>query len=211
MLKSPFLFYRDLISPLMCEEITSLYDLDTPNFDYKKSLPIKTIRHNKLLESRLVTSVIKPIIPTIEQHYGVEYAGLLPMTIEWYPENCQEDYPESDAEKYIRNKWVRINDSDFTILIFLKDVYLQDSKENLDPMYEVYGGSLQFPNFNFSLNTQRGSAVVLPSCKNFAFNVKPPKVADQFLIKFNLVCRDRFKYDQTLFEPNYKKWLSQPH
>ena len=121
--KPPFLFLNDIISPLTCEDIAASYEYDLPDVNKKTSKPIKTVRYNRLMESRIVHGVIKPILPIIENHFNVQYKGLLPMSIEWYPENCEEIPAESESEKLIRNKWVKVNDSDFTVIIPLKDYF----------------------------------------------------------------------------------------
>lgn len=201
MSKSPFFVIPNFISPLECEDIISRSHFDFPNTIEGK--PIKSITQNVLTQNRILP-YLEELIPTLEEYYGFEHAGILPLNIECYPQNCIQEGLRCENSWYKDGKWSRINDTDFTGIIFLKD---HSTDKNFDDYFEVYGGKLEFPTHRFGFNPQRGTLVVFPSGPNFTHQTQSPKFGDLYQIRISFVPTEPYKYDMGKFPGNYTTWF----
>lgn len=199
--KPPFFVMDEFLSPLECEDIINRSYFEFPNT--VNGVPVKSITQNLLTQNR-VLPYLEDIIPELERYFGFEHGGILPLSIEYYPENCKQEGIRAENSMMKDGKWQRVNDHDFTGIIFLKD----DSNErNFDDLFEVYGTKLQFPNHQFSFPPARGRLIVFPSAPNFVNSTISPKIGDTYQIRFQLVAIDPYKYDMNKFPGNYKTWF----
>ncbi len=202
MSKSPFFVIPEFISPMMCEDIIDLSNFTTPDRD-KNEKPILTTRINEVVEA-LIFNRVSSIVPAIEQHYDCQYKGTEDIRVEWYPPGSNGSF-RSENSKYIRQKWVRTSTRDLTGVLFLVDY--QDQVP-FDPMFEVYGGKLEFPQHNFGLNPQRGTLVVFPSDPHFINGTTEVAAGDLYQARFHIVNQNPYWYNPDGFPGDYTTWFN---
>lgn len=199
--KPPFFVVEDFLSPLECEDIVNRSFFEFPNM--VNGVPVKSTTQNALSQNRILP-YLEDIIPDLEEHFGFEHGGILPLTIEYYPEGCKQEGIRAENSMLKDGQWRRVNDHDFTGVIFLKDA---STDRNFDDEFEVYGSSLQFPNHNFSFTPSRGRLIIFPSAPNFNNTTISPKLGDVYQVRFHLVAMDPYNYDRHQFPGNYKTWF----
>ena len=200
--KSPFFIVEEFISPLMCEDIIERLNHNYPDED-KDGTPLKTIRANPLTELR-VLPILEELIPTLEHYYNFETYGIQTFDFEWYVEGFKTEPAKCKNFMYQQKKWVRISDIDFTGVIFLNDY---NSEMPFDPLYEVYGGKLEFLTHQFGFNPSRGTLVFFPEGPNFVNTVGPIHAGELTQIRFHIRPKLRYNYDMNKFMGNYKIWF----
>lgn len=201
--RSPFLIYRNFISPLQCEEIIGdlrFFDPDV-NADNK---PIKMVRHNEKHEEDLYHRT-QFIVPEVFKYYDAEYKGTEKMQFQYLAEGVVDE-PECGNSQYLRNKWMRTKDRDFTGFLFLSE-YNEDC--DFDDNFEVYGGKLEFPQHNFGFNPERGTLVIFPSLPHFIYANSPVLAGDLFQVKLNFAAKRPYLYDPKVFPGDYRNWFAE--
>lgn len=199
--KSPFYIIRDFLSPLECEDIIDRSYFDFPNTE--NGIPVKSITSNILTQNRILP-YLEDAIPALESYYDFTHAGILPFSIECYPALSKQETVRSENSQHVEGRWRRVNDNDFTGIIFLKE---NGSDVNFDDEFEIYGSKLEFPSHNFGFNPARGMLVVFPSAPNFINATTPPAVGDAYQIRFQIVASEPYTYDMSKFQGNYTTWF----
>lgn len=202
MIKSPFLLIKDFISPLECEKIVDIFNGHFPDFN-KEDKDLKTILKNPLYQKR-IWEKLSDYFEYIEKYYSTEIQSLSSIDIEWYPEQCVQEQLRCENSQFITKQWRIVNDYDFVVLIFLKDL---NENRDFDPAFECYGGKLELPNHNFSINPQRGSALIFPANQYFLNRTLSPTFGDMFQIRMHITSENRFKYSPSNYEGNYNVWF----
>jgi hypothetical protein len=200
--KSPFFVVKQFISPLACEDIINRLNHTFPD-ENRHGQPIKTIKHNKLSEIRILPH-IEDLVPKLEEYYGFELEGILPFNFEWLVEGCELQKPICENSAMIDGEWRKINDYDFTGIIFLNDY---QSVVPFDNRFEVKGGKLQFLNHNFAFNPQRGTLVIFPSGPNFINHTTEVVAGELNQIRFHMVATTPYQYDMRKFPGTHKDWF----
>lgn len=200
--KSPFYVVQELLSPLLCEQIVGLLDFFYPDTDPDDN-PVKTVKTNDSAEE-IVFDRFEPHIQTIMEHYGTIYRGTEPMTFEWYPQLCLGEQPRCESSAYIKKKWTRIKDRDFTCVIFLSQY---QERTPFDSDFEVYGGKLEFPQHDFGFNPQIGTMIVFPSGQNFINDTAPILAGDLYQVRFHVATQIPFVYNPSEFMGDYTTWF----
>jgi len=209
MINSPFIVVPDFISPLTCEKIIKDIAVGAPDLDLHGQ-PKKLERHNVLWESHIASN-FRSLVPEIEQRYGATYRGLEKPVFQFFPENAAApaQAPGCENSKYIRKKWVMHRDVDLVGFIWLKEF---NDTMPLDPSYEIFGGKLEFPAYNFSLVPQRGTLVLFPAGPHFITVISPLMVGDLYQIKLNvsLTATDgsRYFYNPQHHPGRWEQWFS---
>ena len=199
--KPPFFVVDEFLSPLECEDIVNRSFFEFPNT--VNGVPVKSVTQNTLTQNR-VLPYLEVLTPYLEQYFGYEHGGILPLNIEYYPEGCKQEGIRAENSILRDGKWHRVTENDFTGIIFLKDA---STDKNFDDEFEVYGSTLQFPNHDFSFNPSRGRLIVFPSAANFNNTTISPKLGDVYQIRFHIVAMDTYNYDRHQFPGNYKTWF----
>lgn len=201
MKKSPFVVLPELLSPLQCEMMVDSMNLTIPQFDEDDNVkPLVLI--NELMEMRLADATLQ-LCDIIDDHYDVSVKSVSKHRFIWYPEEYSDKKVICDNSKFMDGSWVRKNKYDFSAIIFLSD-YNENPK--FDDFYEVYGGRVQFPTFDFSFMPQRGHLIIYPSSDNFMYNISDVKAGDLNIIQVFFQCDEPYEHDYTKFENNYKQW-----
>lgn len=201
-IKSPFFVVQDFISPLLCEHIIDAAECFSPDTDIKGT-PVKTVKHNKQTQ-QIVMERLSSIIPSIEQHYNVDYKGTEPMNVEWFPEGS-EGIIACESSSFIKGKWVKTKDREFSGVLFLNDYH---DKIPFDNTFEVYGGKLEFPQWGFGFNPQRGTLVVYPSGPHFINKTSSILVGDLYQVKIHIATHEPFLFNLKDFPGNYTNWFN---
>lgn len=199
--KSPFYIVREFISPKICEEIVENLEFYSPDLNSDGD-PIKMVKHHDQNELKIYNK-FEPLIPNIEQYYDIKHKGTETITFEYYVEDVNSD-PICESCTYLREKWVRTKDRDLTALLFLSTY--QD-KEYFDSDYEVYGGKVEFPQWNFGFNSERGTLIIYPSGPHFINVVSPIYAGTLHLAKFHIAAQTPFLFDSTKFPGTFESWF----
>lgn len=200
--KSPFLVYQDFISPKLCDQIIDKIRVNEPTLDHE-GVAMKMDRLNA--ESQhIIFSKLKPLIPEIESHYDFVYRGTEEILFQYFPvsKGLAED-PNCANSKFLRKKWVKIKDRDITGILWLKDY---NDQTPLDTETEVYGGKLEFPQYNFSLQPQRGTLVLYPAYPHFITAISQVLIGDLYCARFQLSA-EQWLYQPTNFPGSWTEWF----
>lgn len=207
-MKSPFIIVQDFLSPKMCEKIVDDNRITQPDLDTEGD-PIKT-EHFILKSEAVIAEAFRELVPTIEQQYDCAYRGLEQPVIQYFPENAKNPAvpPGCENSRYSRKKWIKYKDVDLVGFIWLKDF---NDRVPLDIQYEVFGGKLEFPVYNFSLVPQRGTLVLFPAGPHFINVISPIMVGDLYQIKLN-VCISPKDGGMWFYQPQdyggtWQEWL----
>lgn len=201
--KSPFYVVRNFISPKVCEQLIFNLNTTVPDSD-KQGNYIKTCLSSEHCSS-IVYKRLYDLVPTLEQHYGIQYKGTLDIGFEWFPEGSKGDIICENSQ-YLRGKWVRLGSNDLTAVLFLTDY--QDT-HHFDQEYEVYGGKLEFPQHNFGFNPERGTLVVYPSDPHFLNATSFISAGDLFQVRIQIARTQPFIYQPQKFPGNYQTWFAE--
>lgn len=205
--KSPFFIDQEFISQKTCD-----YIVDSCNFVEPDSNPdgepicttLQLDPHNEtLLYNRLLE-----ILPKIEAYYGIEKRGIEQMSITWMPEEAADGSDVRCANAvHVRQKWLKNKDRDLTCHLFLSS-FNEMASEGFDPTFEVFGGKLQFPQYNFSFQPKAGTLVVHPSGPHFVHAYSPVLAGDLFYVTFHISSAMPHIYDPKDFPGNYVSWFA---
>lgn len=202
--KSPFYVIQDFLSPLLCEEMIYNLDMCVPDTD-KEGHPIRTVKHNETLQEIIFDRMSQNILE-LENHYGVTYAGTEQMLFEWYPQGCSGESVHCENSNYIKGKWLKTKNRDFSGIIFLSDYR---DKIPFDNDFEVYGGKLEFPQHGFGFNPARGTLILFPSVPHFINATTQIQFGDLYQVRFHIATRTPFLYDPKQFPGNFYSWFQQ--
>jgi len=200
--KSPFYIVQNFISPLLCEEI-----VDEMGFlvaeQNNEGLEVKTVRTNDKYQE-IIFERLLPYIPTLEAYYGFEYKGTeQPINFEWFPEQSQGDFI-CENSAYLRKKWLRTKQRDISGILFLADY--QDNIP-FEKDFEVYGGKLEFPQWQFGFNPQRGTLVLFPSVPNFINITSRIFAGDLYQARLHLAATSPYLYVPEKFPGDINSWF----
>jgi hypothetical protein len=208
MTHSPFHVVENFISPLQCEELVKQLALRVPDRD-EKGAPLKHERLVPVEYGGNVVSELNAIAPLIEQRYGAEIFGESQLVFQQYFENPKVPAEPHCAEgwKFLRKKWTKTKDIDLVGFIWLKDYH---ASVPLDPRFEVYGGKLEFPAYNFSLTPVRGTLVMFPATPHFVHAMSHVMLGSLEQIKITASLRRGglpWIYNPASFPGSYQEWF----
>lgn len=204
--KSPFLVYQEFLSPKACQEVLDLIKVTAPNRD-ADGYATKLERFHSEAEDKIF-SRFKPLIPEIEAHYNLKYKGTENLVFQHFPEGMKglAEAPHCENSQFLRKKWVKTRDRELTGILWLKDYH--DSVP-LDPKFEVYGGKLEFPAYNFSLQPQRGTLMIYPSGPHFITATSPVLVGDLHAVRFHIAADGQWFYQPADFAGSWQEWFEE--
>jgi hypothetical protein len=203
-MKSPFIVVEEFISPLQCEDIIIGNNNTFPNYD-KMGKVQPLFFGNRLAEVRILPILTEEIIPKVEARFGVDVKGVTEFDMEWYSAGYEgTGQVRYENSVYNNGEWSRINDHDFTGVIFLNDY---NDSAPFDEEYEVYGGQLEFPTHEFAFNPQRGTLVLFPGSPNFANHIASVNAGELTLIRFHLATHEPYVYNMREFPGDYRTWF----
>ena len=188
MIHSPFAIYENFISPKQCEDIIEKIRVVEPDRN-KAGDPVPMSRFHDESEA-MIYGKLRDKFKEFEDRYDAKYRGTDKMSFQYFPENAKVPAKEPGCEsaKLLRKKWVKTKDVDLTAILWLKDF---NDAVPLDPRYEVYGGKLEFPAFNFSLVPQRGTLIVYPAGPHFITAISPILVGDLYQVKIDIALNSK--------------------
>lgn len=201
--KSPFYIVKEFISPLMCEELIDLCEFTVPDCD-KKDKEVKTLKTSEAAEAVIYERILQ-LVPDLQAHYTFEYKGTERVMFEWFPQGCKGDF-ECGNSNYLRGKWLRTKQRDFSGILFLTDYQEKTPFENT---FEAYGGKLEFPQHQFSFQPQRGTLVMFPSDPHFINITSTIFAGDLFQARLHIAADIPWLYQPQQFPGNYTSWFKQ--
>ena len=210
MIRSPFLVVHDFISPLLCEKLIEEHGVKAPTIA-DDGTPMK---HEKFIDGpsrSLIHSSLQSIVGDIEERFdSVVKDCTIPLFQQWFEDPsvvCQGHSCENS--KYKAKKWVKVRDVDLVGYLWLKDF---NSGVPLDPRFETYGGKLEFPAYDFSLVSQRGTLVLFPAGPHFITAISPVLVGSleqvKVCIKMQTPENLPWFYNPTKFPGTYQEWFT---
>jgi hypothetical protein len=204
-IKSPFIIVQNFLSPLQCEMFCDSVDTTLPDVDADNN-PVMTKKTNPDVDKLIVDKLIddEAAHDALMSHYDILYEGTERPTIEWFPQDCIGNKLHSENAHFTRGKWLRVHQRDLTGVIFLSDY---NDKIPFDGEFEVYGGKLEFPQHDFSLNPQRGTLVIYPSGPHFINHTSKILAGEAFQIRFHIRAEPQFIYDSKNFPGDYRSWF----
>jgi hypothetical protein len=198
--ESPFLVITDFISNLQCETIVDDCGFVEPDVDVNGHPITMSIRST--LAEQIILDATLDKMPIIESHFKVSYASMEPIYVEWV---CGKELaPKSGSHSNIEGKWMRVNRRDFTVVLFLCDY---NKEAPFDQEFEVYGGKLEFIQYGFGFNPQRGTAVVFPSNQHFLNATAPVLQGELFQARVHITTTTPFQYDNNKVVGDYSTWF----
>jgi hypothetical protein len=156
-MKSPFLIYRNFLSIKACEQIVEELDFYEPDYD-NDDKPMKTVKHDEKSE-RIIYNRFENIIPEIDQYYNTQYQGMHHILFEYFTPGTMNDI-HCENSIYVKNAWRKVKHRDLSAILFMSD-YHDDVHFDVD--FDVYGGKLEFAQYDFSFNPERGTLIIFPS------------------------------------------------
>ena len=208
-MRSPFLVVQDFLSPAACERI--IKEINVEVADTEDNMPLKMERHHQIIANDIAIQFQEMVVPAIEKQFDVRYKALEVPVFQYFPENpnVPADAAGCENSKFIKRKWVMVKDIDLVGYVWLKDY---NETAPFDPEFEVYGGKMEFPVYDFSLVPQRGTLVVFPAGPHFIKLISPIMYGDLYQIKLSIkVCAEdgtRWLYQPDQFQGNYKDWFN---
>lgn len=207
---SPFHIIENFISPANCEKIVAEYGIREPSLN-EQGQPLKNERI--ISDVELITLLQSNILDSgteIQNRYKGQIKGMdKPHFFQYFEDPKRPCEPHGcENARYMRKKWVKTKDVDLVCFLWLKDY---GGGVPLDPRFEVYGGKLEFPAYNFSLVPQRGTLVCFPAGPHFITAISPVLVGSLEQIKFSLKLQDgdaMWHYQPANFPGDYTTWFT---
>jgi hypothetical protein len=209
-IKSPFLIYRNFLSEKICQSIIDNLAIRSDDTDHNN----KAIKMEKYHEDsqKIIFDRLKNLIPDVEKYYEFEYAGTEKILFQKYPQDMagivSED-PFCANSKYTRKKWVKYKNVDITGVLWLNSY---NNVVPIDRRTEVYGGKLEFPQYNFSLNPEAGTLILFPAYPHFIQAVSKVLVGSLYQARINMASKNMWFYDPTKFpagDAGWQGWFKQ--
>lgn len=203
--KSPFFIDEEFLSPLLCEQIVDNLstEFNTPDYD-ENNIPSLVKCTNEPSQNIIINKFENDILSKLEHHFNVSIDKVTQPNFLWYPERYTNKQVFCDNSNYISNKWHKTKKRDLSITIFLS-TFCKDPSIDCD--YEVYGGKIDYPQYNFGFEAQRGSLIIHPSDPHFLYSINDIIVGDLLVCKFYLTTKDVYVYNPQHFPGNYKTWF----
>ena len=198
MLPSPFYVIEDFISPFQCERFISLNASGKSQTIQKLNgggIPLienSFADHTESIQNRFNCILSESIDSTFIQLKENSTGGSTPPAIPGWMNS--------------RKKWFRTENIDFVGIIPLKTF---SSDVPMDTRFEVYGGKIEFQNFNFSILPERGSLILIPSAPNFIHSISPILFGTFEYIQILLSTTEPWVYNSELFSPEISAFLNQ--
>lgn len=200
--KSPFMVFQEFLSPKICESIIGDLGFYTPDLNPEGD-PLMMMRaHDKSEHS--IYSRFQTLIPSIENHYGFKHRGTESIMFEYYSEGVAP-VPHCENGEWIKKKWVRTRDRDFTCILFFNTFQDQIPYDN---DYEVYGGKVEFPQHGFGFNPERGTMIVYPSGPHFINATNDIIEGELIMARFHLAASMPYLYDPSKFPGDFRSWFA---
>lgn len=202
--KTPFLVYQQFLTQEECARIADAVRVE-PDVDLDTGIKQPMTRAHNDSET-LIYSKFKPLVPHIEEHFGLTYKATETIQFKQFPvSNELAEQPHCDNAVFKRKKWVRVSGRDLSCVLWLKDY--QDQPP-FDLKRHVYGGKLEFPVYNFSFQPQAGTLVVFPSCERFIQATGAILVGELQLAQFWVHAKDLWLYNPADFPGDFRVWFS---
>lgn len=211
MVRSPFFVIDDAISPAKCDLITEHLGIKVPSLD-ERGRPLKYERLVK--DAELVSYLAAPlqeVVGALEDRYEGRIEDLETPLFQQYFESPTVPAEAHGCEnsRYVRKKWVRVKNVDLVGYLWLKDY---NSGVPLDPRFEVYGGKLEFPAYDFSLLPARGTMVLFPAGPHFITATSPILVGSLEVVKVTIKVHTPggtdWVYDAAKFPGTFTEWFA---
>lgn len=206
-IRSPFYINQEFISQKTCDYIVEYSKFNEPD----EQEPDKYLSKTQMMDphcEQLLFNRLQEFLPEIEQRFGIETRGVESMTISWHPGECVDGTDIRCANAaHVKGKWLKNKDRDLTCHLFLS-TYNDNVGDGFDPDYEVFGGKLQYPQYDFSLNPQAGTLIVHPSGPHFVHAYSKVLVGDLFYVTFHIKAKEPHIYNPTDYPGTYQQWFS---
>jgi len=208
---SPFHVVEDFLSPAFCEHVIKEYGIAVPSLDDKEK-PIKNERFTDIEILATVQDGLYEHLADIQGRYkglAKEMGDKTPIFRQYFenPKDAAEPHG-CEAFTYFRKKWIQSKDVHLVGFIWLKDY---GNGVPLDPRFEVYGGKLEFPGYDFSLIPQRGTLVLFPADPHFITAISPILVGSLELLKISIKLENadgtHWLYQPANFPGTYHDWF----
>ena len=210
MINSPFHIIENFISPALCETLIKEHGLAVPSLD-DNDAPLKY--EKRIYDTGIIKTLNSAITDNAQQiaeRYSAPISRIANVTFSQYHENPEKPCEVHGCEnaKYLRKKWLKVKDVDLVGYIWLKDF---NNAVPLDPRFEVYGGKLEFPAYDFSLVPQRGTLVLFPAGPHFITAISPILIGSLEQIKITLKFDQQqlWLYDPSKFPGTYQEWFAE--
>lgn len=205
MTKSPFLIFRRLLSPSLCEQIVDC--LDYPVCDTPDNSLSHQITHSELCQQIIINQITNnDIIDKIESHYtGFDFKGSTKFDFVRLLTNSTGIPPHGENCAFINGKWAQVKPYDLTCHIALND---SNTQAPFDDDYEVYGGKYQFVSHKFGFLPERGTLIVHPSSPHFVNAHGEVKRGSLTFVKFHLVSHNHLIYQPSDYPGNFTTWFT---
>lgn len=192
--KSPFEINRRVLSAKVCEELVRV------SMQNNGEVFIEPVNNSDI--SNVVSHYITP---NIENRFDVKIVKT-DMTIESHGVNTTPDH-SCESCVFSNGKWFRNKDIDFVTVIFLKD-HLASPDEPIDESFEVFGGKLEFPTFNFGFLPERGTAITYPAVPNFLNTIAKVKIGQLDILRIFHRSDTMFIYEPSNYPGNPASWFA---
>lgn len=202
-INSPFYTVENFISPANCQYLIDKFGATNP-----------TVKSHALpLDHEYMTHISERLaehIPAIE----AKHQAIAELPVDGQFKQYREN-PTAPCElhgcanaKLLRRKWLKTKDYDLVGYVWLKDF---NNGVPLDDGYEVYGGKLEFPIYNFSLLPQRGTLVLFPAGPHFITAISPVLAGSleqlTFGVKLSRPDKSLWLYEPSLYPGDYTNWF----
>ena len=204
-IKSPFKIYRNLLNIVDVESILNHIRVET-EYD-ENNFPISQEFQNNDAQD-IIFKHIQHILPDIVNYYDINYKGTHRINFQHFPSftNAEvSEKPSCQNSIYSRKKWVKVKDIDLTGVLWLSSY---NNNPPLDLRYEMYGGKLEFPQYNFSLTPEIGTLVIFPAYPHFITSISKILIGELYQARINIAA-NKWLYNPLNFpfEKNYMDWF----